>query len=120
MTIGENTVGLELTQVTDNIIRVALTGRLDTPGVDSVETRFVASLVPAGKSAVVDMSGVTFVASMGIRMLISVARSLKQRHAHLALYNPQPLVKETLDSVSLSEIIPVVDDEAAAIAALAS
>ncbi len=120
MTIGDNATGLEVTQVSDTIVRVALTGRLDTPGVDSVETRFAASLVPTGKNAVVDLSRVTFIASMGIRMLISVARSMKQRHAQLALYNPQPLVKETLDSVSLSEIVPVVDDELAAIAALSS
>jgi len=118
MTIGQNVVSLDVTPISDSIIKMALKGRLDTPGVDSVETRFVATLVPAGKHAIVDLSGVDFIASMGIRMLITIARSLKQRHAAIALYAAQPLVRETLDNGSISEIIPVVADEAAAIASV--
>src|SRR5262245_51861386 len=120
MTIGENAVSLDVTQVDDSIMKMALKGRLDTPGVDTVETRFVALVVPTGKHAIVDLSGVEFIASMGIRMLISIARSLKQRHAAIALFAPQPLVRETLDHVSLAEIIPIVADEAAAIASVSS
>jgi len=120
MTIGANAVSLDVTQIGDSIIKLALKGRLDTPGVDSVETRFVASLVPIGKHAIVDLSGVEFIASMGIRMLISVARSLKQRHAAFVLYAAQPLVQETLDHVAISEVIPVVADETAAIASVSS
>ena len=120
MTMGAHIVGMEVTGVDDNVTKVTLTGRLDTPGVEDIETRFVASLVPAGKSAIVDLSGVEFVASMGIRMLITVARSLHQRHARLVLYGPQSMVKKTLETVSLSEIIPIVGDQAEAIDAVSS
>ena len=120
MTSGAHIVGMEVTGVDNNVTKVRLTGRLDTPGVEDIETRFVASLVPAGKSAIVDLSGVEFVASMGIRMLITVARSMRQRHAKLVLYGPRSMVKETLERVSLSEIIPIVGDQAEAIDAVSS
>jgi anti-sigma B factor antagonist len=96
-------VGMEVAELNDKITKVTLNGRLDTPGVDRIETRFVATLVPAGKNAIVDFSGVEFVASMGIRMLISVARGMRQRQAKLAIYNVPSLVQDTFQSVSLSD-----------------
>ena len=95
--------------------KITLQGRLDTPGVDKIETRFTASIVPPGKPALVDLSGVTFVSSMGIRMLIGTARSLNLKHAKMIIFGAQPLVKESLDHVSLAEVIPVVATEAQAL-----
>jgi anti-sigma B factor antagonist len=109
-------------QMTDlgGAAKVALQGRLDTPGVDQIETRFTASVVPAARPTVVDMSGVTFVSSMGIRMLISTARSLSHKKAKMVLFGAQPLVKESLDHVSLNDIVPIVGSEAQALELLKS
>ena len=62
-------MGIHITTVTEKVVRVALTGRLDAASVDRIETRFVAALVPGANSAVVDLSQVDFIGSMGIRML---------------------------------------------------
>ncbi len=102
----------------ERLVKVTLAGRLDTLGVDRVETRFVAHLVPGGNSAVIDLSGVDFVASMGIRMLISAAKSLRAKQARLALYGVQPLVLQVFESVALQQIIPIRSTEAEAIAAV--
>ncbi len=53
-------------------------------------------------------------------MFITVARSLALRHARLALYGPQTMVNEVFESISLKEIIPIVDTEAEAIVAVES
>ncbi len=100
--------------------KIALQGRLDTPGVDQIETRFTASVVSPGKHAVVDLSGVTFVSSMGIRMLIGTARSLHRKKARMVLFGPQPLVKESLDHVSINDVIPLVATEAQALELLSA
>lgn len=101
-----------------NAAKIALVGRLDTPGVDRIETRLTASVVPAARNTAVDLSGVTFVSSMGLRMLISTARSLSMKKAKMVLFAPQPLVKESLDHASLGDIIPIVADEAQALVLL--
>ena len=36
--------------------KIVLAGRLDTAGVDQVETKFGAAIVPAGKNTIVDLS----------------------------------------------------------------
>jgi anti-anti-sigma factor len=120
MTIGEKLVQMEVAGLENGLTKIVFSGRLDTPGVDHIEARFVASLVPGNKSAVVDLSRVDFIASMGIRMFITVARSLALRHAKLALYGAQSMVNEVFENVSLNEIIPVVGNEAEAITAVSS
>ena len=105
---------VEITELGDGLRKVTLTGRLDTPGVLSIEPRFVTGLVPGGKNAIVDLSQVDFIASMGIRMFISVARNMKEHHAKLALYAPQPRVDEVLDSAAFRQLVPVCEDAAEA------
>jgi len=98
------------------IRKIVFVGRLDTAGVDRVETRFGAAVVAAGKNTVVDLSQVTFLASLGIRMLITTARSLSRKRAKLAMYGATPAVMEVIDTTSLDDIIPVTATEDEAIA----
>jgi anti-anti-sigma factor len=108
---------MTITDAAGGIVEVVLAGRLDTPGVAQIELRFTAMLVPRAARAIVDLSKVEFIGSMGIRMFISVARALSKKQGKLILYAPQPLVKEVLDTVSLGEIIPVTTDISSALAA---
>jgi anti-sigma B factor antagonist len=111
---------MKVTDARDGVVGVALIGRLDTPGVAGIELNFTATLVPRAARAVVDMSQVEFIGSMGIRMLISVARALSKKQGKLVLYGPRPLVNEVFITTALGEIIPVEPDAATAVAAALS
>jgi anti-anti-sigma factor len=100
-----------------DVRKIVLVGRLDTAGVDRVETRFGASVVASGRNTVVDLSQVTFLASMGIRMLIATARSMASRkRAKIAMYGANSDVMEIIDTTALHDIIPYAGTEAEAIA----
>jgi anti-anti-sigma factor len=107
------------TQGSDGVTRARLDGRLDAAGADAVGTRFTASVVATGHDAVVDLGGVTFIASLGLRLLISVARGVAGKGHRIVLYGAQPLVQDVLDGAALDQILPVVATEAEALAALA-
>lgn len=109
---------IEVTELEGNVTCIRLKGRLDSPGVDRIETRFVASMVPPGRNSVVDLSGVSFLASMGIRMLISSGRALNLKGAKMVLFGAPSLVQSVLDHVALDQIIPIVATEQDAIARL--
>lgn len=98
------------------ILSVSLNGRLDTPGVDQIETQLTAHLVPRGARAIVDLSQVSFIASGGIRMFITIARALGRKGGKVVLYGAQPLVAQVLETTSLNAIIPVRADAASATA----
>jgi anti-anti-sigma factor len=108
---------LQMEEAVEGVLNLALIGRLDTPGVDQIETVLTAQLVPRGARAIVDLSQVTFVGSGGIRMFITIARTLARRGGRLALYGAQPLVAEVFATTSLNTIVPVRADAPAAAAA---
>ena len=107
---------MQVKEVDGNLTQVVLAGRLDTLGVGGIETRFLEAVVPPGKPVIVDLSQVEFLASLGVHMLLSAARSLGRKGAKLALYAPQERVSEVLEAVAVSEIIPVCPDANSAIA----
>ena len=120
MAARENAVEMKIDELGGNQVKVILKGRLDTAGVDRIQTRFLAALVPGGRNAIVDLSRTDFVASMGVRMFITAARALLNRNARIVLYAPQPLVREIFDSASLDNIVTICRDEAEAVAAMSS
>jgi anti-sigma B factor antagonist len=94
-----------------DVRKVVLVGRLDTAGVDLVETKFGAAIVPNGKNTIVDLTQVTFLASMGIRMLISTTRALSRKGGKLVLYGAGPGVMDVIETTALTELIPVATTE---------
>src|SRR5215510_6508698 len=111
---------MDINSLGERLVRVTLTGRLDTQGVDRLETRFIAALVPGANNAIVDLSQVDFVSSMGIRMLVSAARSLKARQASLAVFGAPERVTQVFEAVSLSKLLSICASEEEALAAVAS
>jgi anti-sigma B factor antagonist len=110
---------IEISQGPDNVTVARLNGRLDSPGVDRIETRFSAAVVAPGRDAAIDRSGVDVLASMGIRMLISSARALQQKGARLVLFGAPSLVQSVLETAAIDQIIPITGDEQQALARLA-
>jgi anti-anti-sigma factor len=101
-------------------LRLGLKGRLDASGAEAVETAFTAQVAGAAGHVLVDLSGVPFAGSLGIRMLIAAGRVAMRRGRKMILVAPQPQVAEVFGIVSLDDLIPVLGDEAAALALLAA
>lgn len=99
----------------EGVVRVVLRGRLDTPGVDAIETRLTATVVARGDAAIVDLSGVEFAGSMAIRMFMTIARSLARKGGRIALFAAQPGVAQVFDMVELDKVLPVAADAAGAL-----
>lgn len=109
---------MQLGDAGQGILNVSLAGRLDTPGVDRIETQLTAHLVPSGARAIVDLSEVAFIGSGGIRMFVTISRALTRRGGKLALYGAQPTVAQVFESTYLNDIVPVREDATAAAAAV--
>lgn len=100
------------------VVKAELEGRLDTMNVNNMEMQFTAGIAPKAMPTIVDLTKVTFIASLGIRMLLTTCRTLDRRGAKMALYGATPPVMEVMETTALSEIIPVVGSEAEAVAAV--
>jgi anti-anti-sigma factor len=106
---------LDVSIIEGTVTRVSLNGRLDAAGADRIDMRFTVAVVAPGRPAVVDLSGVSFLASMGIRLLISAARGLHTKGTKLVLFGANELVQDVLDQAALDQIIPITTTEALAL-----
>ena len=100
--------------------KLVLTGRLDSATVGAVETPFTAALAATGRSAVLDLRGLDFLSSLGIRLLLSAARVVTRRGGKVVLFGAQPMVAEVLDAMALDAVLPHVPSEEDALARLAA
>jgi anti-anti-sigma factor len=97
---------------------VRLEGRLDAAGADQIGVRFTASVASIGKPAAIDLSGVSFLASMGMRLLISTARALDAKGSKMALFGAQEGVQNALEQAAFDQLMALVSTEQQALDAL--
>ena len=108
---------LKVISTDDAYTHLALSGKLDVLGVGAIENKFVGYTVARKKNALIDMSGVTFMGSMGLRIFLSAAKALSLEKKKLILLNPQPLVNEVLEGSGIGDVVTIATDSAAAVAA---
>lgn len=109
----------DVIEIAPDTNRVALRGRLDAAAAEKIDLRFTAAVATAPRHALIDMTALEFMGSLGVRMLISVARVLQRRGLKMVIFGANPLVEELIAVVALDELIPVMATEAEARAALA-
>jgi len=86
---------------------ILLNGRLDMQGTGEIELKFTAYAATQKAGVVVDLSQVSFLASIGIRLLLTSARAVQQRGGKMALLNPISSVADVLAISGIRTIIPV-------------
>jgi anti-anti-sigma factor len=109
---------IQVVELDSSVTGVRLAGRLDAPGADLIGIKFSAAVASPGRHAVVDLSEVSFLASMGIRLLISTARAVHLKGARMVLYGAQEPVRSVLEETAVDQIVPLVATEQEALARL--
>ncbi|MGG5885925.1 STAS domain-containing protein [Falsiroseomonas sp. HC035] len=108
----------DVVEISPSVNKVVMLGRLDAAGAAAVETRFTAAVAASGRSAVLDLTGLEFLSSLGIRLLLASARVVARRGGRVVLFGAQPMVAEVMDAMALEEVLPLVATEAEARALL--
>ena len=93
--------------------KIGLVGKLDIAGAEVIALP-LATLAGGKKGVVVDLSGVTFLSSIGVRHLVSATKTLARKGGKLVLLNPIASVKEVLETSGVTDIMPIVATESAA------
>jgi len=101
--------------------KVTLVGKLDLDGAEKIGPS-LASLASSKTNVVVDMVGVDFIASIGLRHLVMASKAATRWASKLVLLDPNPMVTEVLSVSGLQQVLPIVrsEDEALAVFSVAS
>jgi anti-anti-sigma factor len=105
--------------ITDETIEgtvvVHLEGSLDTTTAPETQAHLDALIAGGALTLIADFGDVDFVSSAGLRVLLATAKKLRPAGL-LRLYGLNAAVREVFDVSGFSTIIPIFEDQAAAIA----
>jgi anti-sigma B factor antagonist len=104
-------------ELADGITKVALDGRLDIAGAQSVDLK-MNIVAGTAKKLLIDLKNVTFLGSMGLRSIVLPARAVHNRGGKVVLFAPGEMVESVLKTSGIDSMLPIHHDLASAIAAL--
>lgn len=109
---------MDVEEIDGGVTNVVLRGRLDTAGAGAIDLRF--NVIAGSKRAViVDLSKVDFMASLGIRLLVMGAKTITRKGGKLVVLASDKNVLAVLKTAGIDQLMPIVFDRSAAIAAVA-
>ncbi len=109
---------LESEELENGVVLVKLTGRLDLQGAQEIDLPLSGITSSPTSSVLVDISGVSFLASLGLRSLLSAAKAMSRRGGKMLLISPKPNVMEILEVSGVSSLIPIFQDKDAGLKSL--
>jgi anti-sigma B factor antagonist len=108
---------LDVNDLGSGLTEARLTGRLDVQGALVIDSEFV-ELANNCKNLLIDLSGLTFLASLGIRTLVQAAKSLSEKNGRVALLSPPSNVEGILRATGIDTVIPIYHARSEALAFL--
>lgn len=94
----------------DNHLLITLDGRLDTIQSDSFEKEIGEVLAENHLEIVIDCSGLSYISSSGLRILLTIQKRMMSSKGRLTLCSLQPAIREVFDMSGFSTIFTIVEE----------
>ncbi len=100
MTIHEERVG--------DVVVVAPMGRIDSTTSADLDTRLLALDAEGRRQVVVDFSGVEYISSAGLRILLTLAKRARDKAGRVALCSQDQSVRQVFDLAGFTALFSIV------------
>ena len=108
------------TKIEGEILTAKVSGRIDSKRAPDFETALRAVIAGEDRAIIVDLGGVTFVGSSGLRTLLTAAAELQERGTGFAVCGLSGPLRSLFRLSGLDRVIPVAASRAEAIRITAS
>lgn len=98
------------------VVVVKITGRLDGTTAPVAERGLTAALDSHEPRLVIDMSGLAYISSAGLRVLLVIAKKIQRADGQVALFGLLGNVREVFSISAFDQLFPIEADRATAIA----
>ena len=105
------------TQLQGGVTKVTLDGSFDIAGAGAVDHTF-SDIGHEAENVIVDLGDVTFLASIGVHILIRTAKAVGEHGGRLVVYGPNAASRKVLHSTGVDSIIAIAESEADALSRL--
>jgi anti-anti-sigma factor len=97
---------IETEPLDNGVLKISLAGRMDVQGTQEIDLKFN-GYTNNQRAVIVDMTAVDFLASIGIRTLLLVAKAIVRRGGKMVLFNPDKNVSHVLEMAGIDTLIPI-------------
>jgi len=94
----------------DYVYTVELNGSIDGHTYQQLEDEIGEIIDDKTKAIVLDMGGVTYISSIGIRVIITTKKKLEAKNASFSMVNLQPQIKKVFDVMKILPMFDIFDD----------
>ena len=101
-----------------NAYIISQQGQVNSANAATVETEVLSVLQKGAKNVLLNMSELSYISSAGLRVVLVLAKRLKQAGGKLVIYGMQPHVQEVFDISGFMAILNVVASRDDAVAQL--
>lgn len=101
---------MTIEQADGGYTRIRLDGRMDLEGTQAIDQQFAFVTSTQPLRLAVDLSSVSFVASIGLRTLLTAARAQAGRGGSMVLLGPNSMVRKVLETAGIDTIVPILND----------
>ena len=100
-----------------DVLVIELPARLDAVGVASIEKTLAETIAGHGGKVIADLTNVTFVASLALRMLLTNLKAIQPKGGDLRLVGLQPAIAEIFRKSRFDTLFKIYRDREAGVAA---
>lgn len=111
-------MNLEVEELVNGVTLVHLIGRMDIAGAAAVDLR-MSTIAGRYRAVLIDLTQVSYLASMGIRTLVLTAKSIASKGGRVVCFGANHDVTRVLETAGVTSILPVLTDLESASAAVA-
>jgi anti-sigma B factor antagonist len=94
---------------------IELSGRIDSGNASELEEAFHGLANDGRYNLVLELSGVDYMSSAGLRAMVAALRECKKHRGDLRLANPSERMGEVLDLAGLDSVFSIYDEATAAV-----
>lgn len=95
--------------MTDGCAVVRVTGRIDASSCGGLESTLSHLVGDGEKNIIVDMTGLEYISSSGLRVLLATYKQTKKMNGSLSIAGPPPFVREIFEISGFLRIFPAYD-----------
>jgi len=110
-------IQIETRQV-NNVLLIEMSGRLDSPSASEAEDRLLNIVEGKDEHVLLKLEKLEYVTSVGLRVLVRLAKLLQESGGKLMICDARGLVKEAFEIFGLNDLAKIYGTEKEALAAL--
>ena len=96
---------LKILQSDETLLKIAFAGKLDAINLPHVEMKFHALINNQNSPVILDFSEVSFLASLGIRMLLTASKDVRRQGHELKIENTSEEINKIFHIAGLSDML---------------